>query len=48
MCIIFELQFPFFAFQEYVVEDVVSEGTDWCPPPLPAEHINQLKSLGLL
>jgi len=34
--------------KEYVVEDVDGERTDWCPPPLPAEHINQLKSLGLL
>jgi hypothetical protein len=48
LCIVFELQFWVFAFQEYVVEDVDSEGTDWCPPPLPAEHINQLKSLGLI
>ncbi|URE49748.1 zinc finger C3HC4 type family protein [Musa troglodytarum] len=36
------------AVQEYVVEDVDSEGTDWCPPPLPAEHVQQLKALGLL
>jgi hypothetical protein len=35
-------------FQEYVVEDVDGERTDWCPPPLPAEHTSQLKSLGLL
>ncbi|CAD6256299.1 unnamed protein product [Miscanthus lutarioriparius] len=34
--------------KEYVVEDVDGECTDWCPPPLPAEHISQLKSLGLL
>jgi hypothetical protein len=34
--------------QEYVVEDVDGEHTDWCPPPLPAEHISQLRSLGLL
>lgn len=34
--------------KEYVVEDVDSEGTDWCPPPLPAEHVQQLKALGLL
>nr|CAB3503031.1 unnamed protein product [Digitaria exilis] len=34
--------------KEYVVEDVDGERTDWCPPPLPAEHISQLKSLGLL
>jgi hypothetical protein len=34
--------------QEYVVEDVDGERTDWCPPPLPAEHISQLRSLGLL
>lgn len=37
-------------FQEYVVEDVDGEmtGSDWLPPPLPAEHVQQLKSLGLL
>lgn len=36
--------------KEYVVEDVDGEMTDadWCPPPLPPEHIQQLKSLGLL
>ncbi|CAL9103290.1 unnamed protein product [Musa acuminata var. zebrina] len=34
--------------KEYVVEDVDGEGTDWCPPPLPAEHVQQLKTLGLL
>ncbi|WOK94164.1 hypothetical protein Cni_G02866 [Canna indica] len=34
--------------KEYVVEDVDGEGTDWCPPPLPAEHVQQLKALGLL
>ncbi|CAL9105265.1 unnamed protein product [Musa textilis] len=34
--------------EEYVVEDVDSEGTDWCPPPLPADHVRQLKALGLL
>ncbi|GKV12143.1 hypothetical protein SLEP1_g23331 [Rubroshorea leprosula] len=36
--------------KEYVVEDVDGEmsGTDWSPPPLPSEHVQQLKSLGLL
>ncbi|CAN6728505.1 unnamed protein product [Malus baccata var. baccata] len=36
--------------KEYVVEDVDGEitGSDWSPPPLPAEHIQQLKTLGLL
>lgn len=36
--------------KEYVVEDIDGEMTssDWSPPPLPAEHIQQLKSLGLL
>lgn len=36
--------------QEYVVEDVDGEmtGSDWLPPPLPAEHVQQLKTLGLL
>ncbi|KAF3785474.1 hypothetical protein EJ110_NYTH27766 [Nymphaea thermarum] len=36
--------------KEYVVEDVDSEqtGSDWCPPTLPPEHVQQLKSLGLL
>lgn len=36
--------------QEYVVEDVDGEMTDsdWCPPPLASEHIQQLKTLGLL
>ncbi|KAH9618712.1 hypothetical protein KSS87_003242 [Heliosperma pusillum] len=35
---------------EYVVEDVDDEmhGSDWAPPPLPAEHIQQLNALGLL
>ncbi|XP_058084747.1 uncharacterized protein LOC131232493 isoform X1 [Magnolia sinica] len=35
---------------EYVVEDVDGEmtGSDWSPPPLPPEHVQQLKSLGLL
>ncbi|KAL4578009.1 hypothetical protein LXL04_014124 [Taraxacum kok-saghyz] len=32
--------------KEYVVEDV--DGNDWSPPPLPPEHIQQLKTLGLL
>ncbi|KAG1334522.1 putative E3 ubiquitin-protein ligase march1 [Cocos nucifera] len=36
------------AVREYVVEDVDGEGMDWCPPPLPPEHVQQLKSLGLL
>lgn len=36
--------------KEYVVEDVDGEvtGSDWCPPPLPSEHVQQLKTLGLL
>lgn len=36
--------------QEYVVEDVDGEmtGSEWLPPPLPAEHVQQLKTLGLL
>ncbi|CAM8912388.1 unnamed protein product [Rhodiola kirilowii] len=38
------------ATMEYVVEDVDGEmtGSDWTPPPLQPEHIQQLKSLGLL
>ncbi|CAL9061370.1 unnamed protein product [Musa banksii] len=34
--------------EEYVVDDVDGEGTDWCPPPLPTDHVRQLKALGLL
>ncbi|KAK9166633.1 hypothetical protein Scep_001824 [Stephania cephalantha] len=36
--------------KEYVVEDVDGEMTDsnWSPPPLPPEHVQQLKTLGLL
>ncbi|KAM1068258.1 hypothetical protein ACFX2B_000247 [Malus domestica] len=36
--------------KEYVVEDVDGEmtGSDWSAPPLPPEHIQQLKALGLL
>ncbi|CAA2993752.1 Zinc finger, RING-CH-type [Olea europaea subsp. europaea] len=36
--------------KEYVVEDVDNEmtGSDWSPPPLPPEHVQQLKTLGLL
>ncbi|KAK9713427.1 hypothetical protein RND81_06G026200 [Saponaria officinalis] len=36
--------------KEYVVEDVDDEmtGYDWAPPPLPAEHVQQLNALGLL
>ncbi|GKB66583.1 putative transcription factor C2H2 family protein [Tanacetum coccineum] len=36
--------------KEYVVEDVDGEtnGSDWAAPPLPPEHIQQLKTLGLL
>ncbi|KAL0285689.1 UNVERIFIED_CONTAM: hypothetical protein Sangu_2767400 [Sesamum angustifolium] len=36
--------------KEYVVEDVDAEmaGADWSPPPLPHEHVQQLKALGLL
>lgn len=36
--------------KEYVVEDVDGEmsGSEWNPPPLPAEHVQQLKALGLL
>ncbi|KAJ1394139.1 Zinc finger, RING-CH-type [Sesbania bispinosa] len=35
---------------EYVVEDVDGEmtGSDWSPPSLPPEHVQQLKTLGLL
>ncbi|RVX21230.1 hypothetical protein CK203_001858 [Vitis vinifera] len=35
---------------EYVVEDVDGEmtGSEWSPPPLPSEHVQQLKALGLL
>eukprot|EP00246_Nothoceros_aenigmaticus_P007918 TRINITY_DN2219_c0_g1_i2.p1 TRINITY_DN2219_c0_g1~~TRINITY_DN2219_c0_g1_i2.p1 ORF type:complete len:338 (+),score=26.87 TRINITY_DN2219_c0_g1_i2:350-1363(+) len=36
--------------KEYVVEDLDGEilGTDWMPPSLPSDHVQQLKSLGLL
>ncbi|KAI3891876.1 hypothetical protein MKX03_004592 [Papaver bracteatum] len=37
--------------KEYVVEDVdglISADSNWCPPPLPAEHVEQLKARGLL
>ncbi|KAK8490217.1 hypothetical protein V6N13_052754 [Hibiscus sabdariffa] len=36
--------------KEYVVEDVDGEmtGSDWSPPSLPPEHVQQLKTLGLL
>ncbi|RZC43890.1 hypothetical protein C5167_036847 [Papaver somniferum] len=36
--------------KEYVVEDVDGSVTDsnWSPPPLPPEHVEQLKALGLL
>ncbi|KAJ7945358.1 Zinc finger protein [Quillaja saponaria] len=36
--------------KEYVVDDVDGDmtGTDWSPPPLPAEHVQQLETLGLL
>lgn len=36
--------------KEYVVQDVDGEdtGNDWSPPPLPQEHVQQLKTLGLL
>ncbi|KAK8941127.1 hypothetical protein KSP39_PZI010301 [Platanthera zijinensis] len=38
--------------KEYVVEDVdgeeMAEGNNWSPPSLPPEHVQQLKSLGLL
>ncbi|XP_026391388.1 uncharacterized protein LOC113286947 isoform X2 [Papaver somniferum] len=36
--------------KEYVVEDVDGLATDsnWSPPPLPPEHVEQLKALGLL
>lgn len=36
--------------KEYVVEDVDGEvnGNDWSPPALPPEHVQQLKSLGLM
>uniref|UniRef100_A0A803KXJ1 RING-CH-type domain-containing protein n=1 Tax=Chenopodium quinoa TaxID=63459 RepID=A0A803KXJ1_CHEQI len=46
-----DILFIFLAVQlEYVVEDVDGElpGSDWTPPPLPPEHVQQLKSLGLL
>lgn len=46
----FPVNLLFCAFQEYVVEDVDGEmtGSDWAPPPLPPEHVQQLKGLGLL
>lgn len=51
-CSIIWLQVLIFCFgiQEYVVEDLDGEilGPDWMPPPLPQEHVQQLKSLGLL
>lgn len=33
-----------------MVEDVDGEmtGSDWSPPVLPSEHVQQLKTLGLL
>ncbi|XP_074308716.1 uncharacterized protein LOC141643447 [Silene latifolia] len=36
--------------KEYVVEDVGDKmtGSGWTPPPLPAEHVEQLNTLGLL
>eukprot|EP00262_Sarcandra_glabra_P016663 TRINITY_DN5498_c0_g2_i1.p1 TRINITY_DN5498_c0_g2~~TRINITY_DN5498_c0_g2_i1.p1 ORF type:complete len:128 (-),score=6.37 TRINITY_DN5498_c0_g2_i1:197-580(-) len=36
--------------KDYVVEDVDGEITesDWCPPSLPSEHVQHLKTLGLL
>ncbi|KAL2343013.1 hypothetical protein Fmac_004298 [Flemingia macrophylla] len=36
--------------KEYVVEDIDEEmrGSDWSPPSLPPEHVQQLKTLGLL
>ncbi|KAI3891877.1 hypothetical protein MKX03_004593 [Papaver bracteatum] len=37
--------------KEYIVEDVdglTCTESNWCPPPLPAEHVEQLKALGLL
>ncbi|KAL3371079.1 hypothetical protein AABB24_007889 [Solanum stoloniferum] len=36
--------------KEYVVEDADGEvnGNDWSPPALPPEHVQQLKSLGLM
>lgn len=38
-----------FFYQEYVVEDIDGEmtGSD-SPPPLPPEHVQQLKTFGLL
>ncbi|XP_061344759.1 uncharacterized protein LOC133290650 isoform X2 [Gastrolobium bilobum] len=36
--------------KEYVVEDIAGEitGSDWSPPSLPPEHVQQLKTLRLL
>ncbi|XP_002990174.2 uncharacterized protein LOC9647986 isoform X2 [Selaginella moellendorffii] len=36
--------------KDYVVEDLDGEslGPDWTPPPLPPDHVQHLKSLGLL
>ncbi|KAK7369390.1 hypothetical protein VNO80_11427 [Phaseolus coccineus] len=36
--------------KEYVVEDIDGEitGSDWSPPSLPPEHVQHLKTLGLL
>ncbi|KAI3879308.1 hypothetical protein MKW92_004333 [Papaver armeniacum] len=37
--------------KEYIVEDVdglTCTESNWCPPPLPAEHVEQLKALSLL
>ncbi|KAG5155344.1 hypothetical protein JHK82_013313 [Glycine max] len=36
--------------KEYVVENIDGEiaGPNWTPPPLPQEHVRQLKTLGLL
>ncbi|WVZ05508.1 hypothetical protein V8G54_018854 [Vigna mungo] len=43
-------QIRIIASEEYVVEDVDGEltGSDWSPPALPPEHVQQLKTLGLL
>ncbi|KAL5164003.1 ERAD-associated E3 ubiquitin-protein ligase DOA10 [Glycine soja] len=48
--LILQLSFAYLGVIEYVVEDVDGEltGSDWSPPALPPEHIQQLKTLGLL
>ncbi|RZB73098.1 hypothetical protein D0Y65_037033 [Glycine soja] len=48
--LILQLSFAFPGVIEYVVEDADGEltGSDWSPPALPPEHVQQLKTLGLL